>query len=90
MSMFLELAYRPLGNPIGDEPTPKLINFRAVNFTENLIVLSLNFSDPLYVSSSTKSDLLSIKFLANKLFLSKLDLVKLEASYEIFNIEVPP
>jgi hypothetical protein len=55
-----------------------------------LLVLNLTFSDPLYVSSTTQRDTLSITILGNRLFLASSDLYQLAKNYRIPFIEVPP
>ena len=80
MSLFLDLSYQSM-SAADNQPKPRLLNFEAKNFTSYMLVLHLNFSDPLYVSSTTRRDTLSITILGNRLFLASSDLYQLAQNY---------
>ena len=53
------------------------------------MILKVNYSDPLYVSSSILKDVINLVFLDNKIFQAKSDGYRLEANFSILAIEVP-
>jgi hypothetical protein len=76
MSLFLDLSFQSM-SVADNQPKPRLLNFEALNFTENILVLYCNFSDPLYVSSTTQRDTLSVTILGNGLFKASKDLYQI-------------
>ena len=67
MGLFLDISYQSM-IVAENQPKPRLLSFEAKNFTSYMLVLYMNFSDPLYVSSTSQRDILSIKILGNRLF----------------------
>jgi hypothetical protein len=51
MTSFLEVTYTCVSCMEGDSQA-KLENFKVLNFTANKMVIHLNFSNPIYVSSN--------------------------------------
>jgi hypothetical protein len=49
---------------------PTLESYNIQNFTEKYLILKLNFTKPLYVSSFGLRDRLRVGVIANKLFIS--------------------
>lgn len=49
----------------------------------------MKFTNPLYVSSEPDKDHISVKFVTNKLFMSKADNLTLAENYTIENIMLP-
>ena len=62
---------------------PKLRNWWVQNFTESEVILKLNFTNPLYVSTGEERDILRITFEQPSLFKSQLDGLTLEPEYTI-------
>jgi hypothetical protein len=51
---------------------PKVLNYFIQNLTNEGMILKVNFSDPLYVSSSILKDVINLEFLNIKIFQAKL------------------
>ena len=68
---------------------PELVKYKVLNFTSQLLVVKLEFKNPLYVSSYGSKDTLDVTFDANYLFSSVLDGFSLATNYTLERIEVP-
>ena len=75
---YLILTYTCMGDSEESEIIPKLLSYQILNTSANSLILKLNYSDPLYVSSFSLRDRLSILVIANQLFTSNVDGVMVE------------
>ena len=62
-----------------------LLNYSFKEFTSKYAVLSLNFSNPLYVSIADKKDVINLKIVSHQIFNRNLPV----ANYTIEGIQVP-
>ena len=68
---------------------PRVLDYKIWNFTDRELVIRVNFSDPLFVSSQGPKDQIDLVFLMSSLFQARSDGHLLRANYTITRIEVP-
>ena len=66
-----------------------LLNYTFKEFTSKYAVLSLNFSNPLYVSIADKKDVITLQVVSHQIFMGKKNKNLIDANYTIEGIEVP-
>ena len=82
----VEIEYKSLG------PTNVSIleGYKVLNSTETQMIVHLNFSEPLYVSSfDGGADTIKIKIVENLLFQAQSDGTTLAQNYSLSNIKLP-
>mmetsp|Transcript_2427 Transcript_2427/g.3710 ORF Transcript_2427/g.3710 Transcript_2427/m.3710 type:complete len:159 (-) Transcript_2427:1666-2142(-) len=86
----IELTYQTEGAKMAEYsgPIPELEDWAILNFTSYSLVLKLNFSDPLYVSTFGVKDTLEIGFPTPLFFKAKVDEFPLVANYSLLT-DVP-
>jgi hypothetical protein len=76
---------------IDDKTTkPELVDWLILEFNSYRMVIKMNFSDPIYVSSSADlKDLIGIDILNYKLFIASKDMTVLAENYTVANSTIP-
>ena len=89
----IDVSYYSFVEPDEFTPASKVPALKAwsfTNFTSHHLVLQLNFSNPLYVSSSTTDkDQVSLEIMNHKIFVAEIDRETVSENYTLSNFTVP-
>jgi len=72
-----------------EQKIPVIDDWEILEFTEYALVLKLNFTNKLYVSSAIEKDLLGIEVLESRIFISTKDFLTIEQNYTLSNYTLP-